>query len=191
VLPPALRANFTALLRANAAPESAFLARHNISGQAVDAAHAALAALAVDGVTIQQPQFPNVLQTTAIPFLDVQLSFTILNQPNQVGANVRVTPFAVRVGANGQLFQAVKVVPFLSAFAQTTKQQLASSASAGLAAVTGLLQGNTTQAADFAQAQAMIFDMQTSPLPTALTISFDVLIRAQLQVNGGDIATIL
>jgi hypothetical protein len=79
----------------------------------------------------------------------------------------------------------------LSAFAQTTKQQLASSASAGLAAVTGLLQGNTTQAADFAQAQAMIFDMQTSPLPTALTISFDVLIRAQLQVNGGDIATIL
>ena len=191
VLPPALRANFTALLRANAAPESAFLARHNISGQAVDAAHAALAALAVDGVTIQQPQFPNVLQTAAIPFLDVQLSFTILNQLNQVGANVRVTPFAVRVGANGQLFQAVKVVPFLSAFAQTTKQQLASSASAGLAAVAGLLQGNTTQAADFAQAQAMIFDMQTSPLPTALTISFDVLIRAQLQVNGGDIATIL
>ena len=191
VLPPAMRANFTALLRANSAPESAFLARHNISGQAVDAAHAALAALAVDGITIQQPQFPNVLQTTAIPFLDVQLSFTILDQPNQVGANVRVTPFAVRVGANGQLFQSVKVVPFLSAFAQTTKQQLASSASSGLAAVAGLLQGNTTQAADFATAQAMIFDMQTSPLPTAITISFDVLIRAQLQVNGGDIATIL
>jgi hypothetical protein len=192
VLPPTLRANFTRMLQAQATPASSFMQRHNISNDAVDAAHAALSADgSVDGITIQQPQFPSMLQTTAIPFVDVQLSFTILDQANQAGANVRVTPFAVRAGANGQLFQAVKVVPFLAAFAQTSKQQLASSASAGLAAAAGLLQGNTTQAADFAQAQALIFDMQASPLPTALTVSFDVLIRAQLQVNGGDIATVL
>jgi hypothetical protein len=160
VLPPALRANLTAMLNSHAMPAASFMARHNISGEAVDAAHAALAALAVNGITIQQPQFPNILQTTAIPFVDVQLSFTILDQVNQAGANVRVTPFAVRAGANGQLFQAVKVVPFLAAFAQTSKQQLASSASSGLAAVAGLLEGNSTQAADFAQAQAMIFNMQ-------------------------------
>ena len=42
-------------------------------------------------------------------FQDLQFSFTLLDQANQAGANVRVTPYALRVGANGQIFQSVKV----------------------------------------------------------------------------------
>lgn len=190
ILPPSLRTNFTALLNANAAPAASYMARNNISEMQVDAAHAALAGLSIHNITIQQPQLPNILQTTVIPFVDVEFSFTVLDQANQAGANVRVTPFATRVGGNGQIFQSVKVVPFLAAFAQTTKEQLATSASQGLAAVSGLLQGNGTAANEFAEAQAAIFDTQTSPLPTVVTISFDSFIRAQVQVNGGDIALV-
>jgi hypothetical protein len=100
---------------------------------------------------------------------DVQFSFTLLDQANQAGANVRVTPFAVRVGANGQIFQAVKVVPFLGAFVQTTKQQLANTTSLAFNAAAGLLQGDLAPAATLAAAQEAIFNTQTSPLPTLLT----------------------
>ena len=104
------------------------------------------------------------------------------------------------------------MVPFLAAFAQTSKQPLASSAASALRGGVGLLQGDPAPAQAFVDAQQMIFNMQTSPLPTALTIrqdalramlcccllcadvslrSFDIFIRAQVQVNGGDIATVL
>ena len=104
----------------------------------------------------------------------------------------------------------LQVVPFIAAFAQTTKQQLASQGALALNATAGLLQGDTAPATAFEQATAMIIKMQASPIPTALTIrrdrgaaafvcswsqqltrasrSFDIFIRAQLQVNGGDSA---
>ena len=127
----------------------------------------------------------------------MEFSFTLLDQATQAGANVRVTPYALRVGANGQLFQSVKarmphaassvcgspdaagtvmsllaaqIVPFLAAFAQTTKQQLASQAALALNATAGLLQGDFAPAAAFAQATDMIISMQASPVPTVLTL---------------------
>ena len=101
---------------------------------------------------------------------DVEFSFTLLDQANQAGANVRVTPYAIRVGANGQIFQSVKIVPFLAAFAQTSKQQLASQAALALNATAGLLQGDFAPAAAFAQATELNIGMQASPIPTVLTI---------------------
>ena len=64
----------------------------------------------------------------------------------------------------------LQVVPYLAAFAQTTKQQLASQGALALNATAGLLQGDTAPATAFEQATAMIIKMQASPLPTALTI---------------------
>ena len=65
---------------------------------------------------------------------------------------------------------APQIVPFLAAFAQTTKQQLASQAALALNATAGLLQGDFAPAAAFAQATEMIIAMQASPVPTVLTI---------------------
>jgi hypothetical protein len=202
---------------------------HGVSAADVDAHAAAFALDALGGsVTVQQPQLPNILQTTVIPFVDVQFSFTLLEQANQAGANVRVTPYALRVGGNGQVFQSVKVVPFLAAFAQTTVQQAANITALGLDAARGLISGNAAPAQTLADATKLILNVQASPLPTVFTLrrvspfflravrcasgsacvrvradacvrsallvcvrSMDIFIRAQIQVNGGDIATVL
>ena len=121
----------------------------------------------------------------------MEFSFTLLDQNNQAGQNVRVTPYALRVGGNGQIFQSVKVVPFLSAFVQTSTQQLTNLTALAVNATAGALRGDAGPAGTLAAATQMIVDTQASPVPTVLTLSADVFIRAQLQVNGGDIATVL
>jgi hypothetical protein len=64
----------------------------------------------------------------------------------------------------------LQVVPFFGAFVQTTKQQLANTTSLAFDAAAGLLQGDLAPAATLAAAQEAIFNTQTSPLPTLLTV---------------------
>ena len=123
----------------------------------------------------------------------VELSVTVLDQANQAGANVRVTPFATRF-LGQSIFQSVKVAPFASAFAQlvSTPNALAGEAANALNATAELIRsGDTGPLSDVVREKAMLIATQASPIPTTLVIEFDLLIRAQVQVNGGDIALVL
>jgi hypothetical protein len=68
------------------------------------------------------------------------------------------------------VFQSVKVVPFLAAFAQTTKQQAANITALGLDAARGLITGDRAPAQTFVDATNLILNVQASPLPTIFTL---------------------
>jgi len=116
-----------------------------------------------------------------------RFSFTLLDQANTAGANVRVTPSATRFQGNGVVFQSVKVVPFLSAYRTVFDQGLTPVGQVAQAAHTH----NATLAAQLAKAKEQRFISQSLPFPTLLTVSVDIFIRAQIQINGGDIALVL
>ena len=67
ILPPSLRANLTSLLTAQSRPAAEFMSRYNVSSEDVDSLARAFGGQGLN-FTLQQPQFPNILQTTAIPF---------------------------------------------------------------------------------------------------------------------------
>ena len=66
LMPPALKGNFTSMLAAQARPAQEYMRRHNVSQADIDLY---AAAFTPEGLTLQQPQLPNILQTTAIPFV--------------------------------------------------------------------------------------------------------------------------
>ena len=185
VLPPSLYSNLTTLLQQTSVPLGEYMLRQNVSQAEVDRA---LAGLHGDNLTITQPIFgPQKGAVTVIPVLDVEFSFTLLDQTNTAGANARITPSATRFQGNGVVFQSVKVVPFLSAYRTVFDQ--------GLTPVGQLVQAahthNATLAAQLAKAKEQRFISQSLPFPTLLTLSVDIFIRAQIQINGGDIALVL
>jgi|APGre2960657444_1045066.scaffolds.fasta_scaffold00073_19 hypothetical protein len=164
---------------------------HNVTQEDVDLA---IAQLGGHDLTITQPTKPAIGSITVVPVLDIQFSFTLLDQANQAGANVRVTPWATRLQGNGQAFQSVKVVPFLAAFANLVPNGLnglAADGQAALEAAAGLLQHNTSAAQAFIADKVDTVKTQLSPIPTILTAEFDIFIRAQIQFNGGDIGLVL
>ena len=118
---------------------------------------------------------------------DQEFSFTLLDQANTAGANVRITPWATRFQGNGVVFQSVKVVPFLSAYRTVVDQGLTPVGLVAQAAHTH----NSTLAAQLAKAKEQRFVQQSLPFPTLLTVSTDIFIRSQVQINGGDIALVL
>ena len=118
---------------------------------------------------------------------------TLLAQPNQAGANIRITPFSTRF-LGQSVFQTVKVAPFASAFVGVPNlpYNLAGQASQALNATAAFLDTGATQPlSDFIMAEKALVTAQLSPIPIIWTVEFDILIRAQVQVNGGDIALVL
>jgi hypothetical protein len=69
ILPPSMQKNLTALLDMTNRPAEEFLAHHNLSRSLVEEYTNTFTPDALGGVTVQQPQFPNPLQTTVIPFV--------------------------------------------------------------------------------------------------------------------------
>ena len=108
-----MMANLTKLLEAAASPLDEFLARSNST---MDDLQKSIAAYGDGELTITSPIKPPPADVTVIPCLDIEFSYTLLAQANQAGANARITPSATRF-LGESVFQSVKVVPFLSAFA--------------------------------------------------------------------------
>jgi len=185
VLPDSLHANLTTMLQQTSTPLAEFLLRQNVTQAEVDKA---IGSLHGAGLTIAQPIIgPPLGLVVVVPCVDVEFSFTLLDQANTAGANIRVTPSATRIFANGVLFQSFKVAPFVSAFRTIFDQ--------GLTPVGQIAQAvhtrNVTLAAQLERAKAQRFVSQSLPIPTLLTVSADIFIRAQTQINGGDIALVL
>ena len=147
LLPPSLQANLTRLLTENAVPFAKYLSMNNLTLDQIIELRKELG-LEDSRLTVQLPQLPNPLATTVIPCLDVELSFTLLAQPNQVGTNLRVTPFATRF-LGQQVFQSIKVAPFASAFISSTAQQTALLGASLLNATSGVLHGDASAARAF------------------------------------------
>lgn len=69
------------------------------------------------------------------------------SQPNVVGAGLKITPLAWRLGANGFLAQSFKVAPLLIGFQQTTVQSLLEKAGVVVNGTSQLLRGDAEGAA--------------------------------------------
>jgi hypothetical protein len=185
VLPATLHANMTAMLQLTSLPLSDYLLRNNVTQADMDAAVSRLQ-IEGTGLTLTSPRAgPSLVATTVIPTVDVEFSFTLLDQANQVGANTRITPWATRVLGSGVVFQSVKVAPFYSAFRDVADQSVTP-----VGQVISSFH-NATLAHQLGSAKAANQLRQSLPFPTLLTVSVDIFIRAQVCINGGDIALVL
>ena len=132
--------------------------------------------------------------STFVPLFDVELTTRILLQENQNGASVRLGP-VFRVGGDGTVAEGFLLLPQFSAFVTQTTQQLAAFAAAKLRAAAEALAGNAANAQrqreDNAAALAQYFGVQFGPLPPAVVVVFELVLRSQLSVNGGDLAAVV
>jgi hypothetical protein len=135
-----------------------------------DQLDAAVAAYGPGNLTIASPTFPAPADVTVIPCLDVELSYTLLNQANQAGANVRVTPFATRF-LGQSVFQSVKVAPFAAAYALlvTTPNALSGDAASAINGTAALLSdGDPSQLAELLRAKQEVITLQAECVEIAL-----------------------
>ena len=164
----------------------AWLLRDNVSDWLLSHANA--------NFTIASPQKPlNAFTTFFVPLLDIEFSVRLLALSNQNAASARIGP-TLRFGGDGTVTEGFLVAPFFSTFLTQTYQQAAELASSGLSTIANWIGGNggaAKQAAlDSAQLLGDYFGTQLGPLPTALTLEFELIIRSQLSINDGDIASV-
>ena len=145
--------------------------------------------------TLAAPQGPaSLFLSSFVPLFDVELTTRILVQENQNGASLRLGP-VFRVGGDGTVAEGFLLLPQFTAFVTQTTQQLAAFAAAKLRAAAEALAGNAANAQrqreDNAAALAEYFGVQFGPLPTAVVVAFELVLRSQLSVNGGDLAAVV
>ena len=145
--------------------------------------------------TLAAPQGPaSPFLSSFVPLFDVELTTRILVQENQNGASLRLGP-VFRVGGDGTVAEGFLLLPQFTAFVTQTTQQLAAFAAAKLRAAAEALAGNVANARrqreDNAAALAEYFGVQFGPLPTAVVVVFELVLRSQLSVNGGDLAAVV
>ena len=145
--------------------------------------------------TLAAPQGPlSPFLSTFVPLFDVELTTRLLLQENQNGASVRMGP-VYRVGGDGTIAEGFLLLPQFTAFVTQTTQQLAAFAAGKLRAAAEALAGNAANAQrqreDNAAALAQYFGVQFGPLPTAAVVVFELVLRGQISVNGGDLAAVV
>lgn len=199
LLPPELVPRLAAALAS--LPHTPLGENVEATSAAVSAAAAALGlddaatVAALRNFTLAAPQAPtSLLATSFVPLFDIELTSRLLLQENENGASVRAGP-TFRVGGDGTIAAGYLLQPLFTTFIATTKAQLASFAAGKLRAAASAIAGNATAAAQQSQSNAeelaRFFNMQLGPLPTAVAVAFDFVIRSQLSINGGDIASVL
>lgn len=145
-----------------------------------DDAAAWLLSLGDGNLTITSPQHPLNIATIFITGLfDIEVSLRILAIENQNAFANRLAS-ALRLGSDGSADVGLIVQPAYTSFLTTTIQQLAGLGAAALA----------LDRAAFWRALAGEVKEQTQPLPLTFTVGFEVLLRAQLSENAGDIASV-
>jgi hypothetical protein len=177
--------------------------RHGgIAASARDAAAAASAlglddftASALRNFTLASPQgFTSPFLSSFVPLFDVELTTRLLIQENQNGASVRLGP-TFRVAGDGTVAEGFLLLPQFTTFVTQTTQQLAAFAAGKLRAAAAMLAGDAAAAQQQrdvnAAALADYFGLQFGPLPTAAVIAFELVMRSQLSVNGGDLAAVI
>jgi len=145
--------------------------------------------------TLTSPQLsPNLLSSAFISYFDVEFSVRPLLVSNQRAANTRFAQ-TNRFGSDGTMATGMLIAPTLTSFVTTTLQQAAAAASAAFGFGAALVQRKTPAVAANVQGKVDtlqdFLNIQFGPLPASLTLEFDVLFRAQLSVNDGDIASVI
>ena len=193
LLPPQLAPRLAAALAAM--PHRIAAGNGDISAAATALGLDAATAASLVNFTLAQPQGPaSPFLTSFVPLFDVELTTRVLVQENQNGASVRLGP-VFRVGGDGTIAEGFLLLPQFTAFVTQTTQQLAAFAAGKLRAAAEALAGNAANAQrqreDNAAALAEYFGVQFGPLPTAVVIVFELVLRSQISVNGGDLAAVV
>ena len=101
----------------------------------------------------------------------------------------------MRFAGDGTISAGFLVNPFFSTFRAVNLKQLEGFAAGALNTTAKKLEGNTVAAREAASAEVAalqsFFQLQNSVFPLQAAIEFDVLIRPQLTLNGGDIAEVV
>ena len=201
---PALAALLPSQLAPRLAAALASLPHHSggvaVGGRDVAAAASVLGldaatTAALLNFTLAEPQGPiSPFLSTFVPLFDVELTTRLLLQENQNGASLRLGP-VYRVGGDGTVAEGFLLLPQFTAFVTQTTQQLAAFATSKLRAAAEALAGNAANAQrqreDNAAALAEYFGVQFGPLPTAAVVVFELVLRSQISINGGDLAAVV